>query len=171
VTKVYHKRGKDDWETPPEVFGPLNEEFGFTIDVAADEFNTKVPGHYFGTGNLASPDGLLADWSGHVCWCNPPYSQWQKWVEKAAEEYRRGATIVMLLPARTDTVAFHEYIWNHSNVEIRFVRGRIKFVGAEHGAPFPSMIVVFRGVKYPISPLLDNLFTKRGIFSYYEDRP
>ena len=78
---------------------------------------------------------------GGVCWCNPPYGrEVGKWVQKAAES---GCTVVMLLPARTDTKWFHEYIYGRA--EVRFVRGRLKFGGSKNSAPFPSMVVVFRG--------------------------
>jgi len=87
-------------------------------------------------------DGLEQDWTG-VCWCNPPYGrEIEKWVKKAYISAIEGATVVMLLPARTDTRWFHD--WIYGKTEIRFIRGRLKFGGAEHGAPFPSMVVVFR---------------------------
>ena len=128
----------DCWETPPKFFEELNREFDFDTDVCALPENTKCP-HYY------SPevDGLRQNWTG-TCWCNPPYGrQIGKWVEKAYVSSLLGATVVMLLPARTDTAWFHDYIYGKA--EIRFVRGRIKFVGANSGAPFPSMVVVFRG--------------------------
>lgn len=139
--------GKDDWQTPSEVFDPLNLEFGFSLDVAANRANTLC--------DEWTPNGLTADWRvGYgVCWCNPPYSRGLqgKFIAKAAEWRTRGVTTVMLIPARTDTKAFHRYIWDTENhqpregVEVRFLPGRIKFVGARHGAPFPSMVVIFRG--------------------------
>ena len=128
----------DCWETPPKFFEELNKEFDFDTDVCALPENAKCP-HYY------SPevDGLHQNWTG-TCWCNPPYGrQIGKWVEKAYVSSLLGATVVMLLPARTDTAWFHDYIYGKA--EIRFVRGRIKFVGANSGAPFPSMVVVFRG--------------------------
>ena len=128
----------DCWETPPKFFEELNKEFDFDTDVCALPENTKCP-HYY------SPevDGLHQNWTG-ACWCNPPYGkQIGKWVEKAYMSSLLGATVVMLLPARTDTAWFHDYIYGKA--EIRFVRGRITFVGAKSRAPFPSMVVVFRG--------------------------
>ena len=86
--------------------------------------------------------------SGGGCrvFCNPPYSQIDKWVEKAYRETREDNTlVVMLIPARTDTRYFHDYIYQRS--EIRFVKGRIKFGEAKYNAPFPSMVVIFRGAK------------------------
>jgi hypothetical protein len=91
--------------------------------------------------------------STHAVYVNPPYSRGlqAKFIAKAASERLKGVTTVMLIPARTDTKAFHCLIWDtekhrpHLGVEVRFLPGRIKFVGAKHGAPFPSMIVIFRG--------------------------
>ena len=82
---------------------------------------------------------------GETAWCNPPYGrELPKWIEKCAKEAERnGATVVMLIPARTDTKAFHDHIYGKA--EIRFLKGRLKFKGAKNGAPFPSMVVVFRG--------------------------
>lgn len=124
----------DLWATPQTLFDDLDREFHFTTDVCAIPENAKCE-------NFFSPymDGLKQEWTG-VCWCNPPYGRTiGKWVKKASES---SATTVMLIPARTDTKWFHDYIYGKA--EIRFVRGRIKFGGALHGAPFPSMIVVFR---------------------------
>ena len=128
----------DCWATPPEFFEELNKEFDFDTDVCALPENTKCP-HYYSPDD----DGLRQNWTGS-CWCNPPYGrQIGKWVEKAYMSSKLGATVVMLLPARTDTAWFHDYIYGKA--EIRFVRGRLKFVGAKYKAPFPSMVAVFRG--------------------------
>ena len=82
---------------------------------------------------------------GGTVWCNPPYGRTiGQWVRKASQEAQDGATVVMLLHARTDTRWFHDYIYQQPNVEIRFVRGRLKFGGSRNNAPFPSMVVVFR---------------------------
>src|SRR6185369_12177294 len=160
--KVYFKRGKDDWETPDEVFWPLNEEFGFTLDVCADVYNRKCERFF-----SKEKDGLAQIWAPEVCWLNPPYSEWQRGVEKAYVEAACGATVVALLPARTDTRAFHEWIWRESTVEIRFVKGRVKFVGAEHGAPFPSMVVVFNPHSQggDPKPVEDNIFIRTPFLS------
>lgn len=129
---------RGDWETPPEVFEPLHEEFGFTLDVCARPDNTKC-------ANFISPDenGLLMPWEGNTCWMNPPYGrEIADWAAKAHREAGLGATVVGLLPARTDTKWFHQHVYGHA--EIRFVEGRVRFVGADNSAPFPSMVVVWR---------------------------
>jgi len=151
---VHYSTGKDDWATPPDLFAALDAEFGFTLDVAANSSNTKC-GLWLGPDSVLADDALDYYWPRlHTCWCNPPYSRGlqAKFIAKAAEEQQwRGVTTVMLLPARTDTKAFHQYVWDvakhqpREGVEVRFLKGRLKFVGAKHGAPFPSMVVVFRG--------------------------
>ena len=88
-------------------------------------------------------DGLKHPWKGTV-WCNPPYGRGiGQWVRRALFASVSGSTVVMLLPARTDTKWFHDYIYKRNNVEIRFIRGRLKFGGSKNSAPFPSMVVVF----------------------------
>ena len=132
---------KQDWETPDELFLPLKHEFNFTLDAAASKENAKA--EIFLT---AAEDGLSKAWAPNVTWCNPPYgdsaSRISKWVEKAAKEAREGATVVMLIPARTNTNWFHDFCLGEG--EVRFIRGRPKFGGAEHGLPQPLAIVVFR---------------------------
>ena len=124
----------DLWETPQDFFDKLNEEFRFQTDVCASPENAKCKRFY-----TPEQDGLAQEWSG-ACWCNPPYGrQIGKWVRKASESK---ATTVMLIPARTDTAWFHDYIYGKA--EVRFVRGRLKFGQAKNSAPFPSMVVVFR---------------------------
>lgn len=127
----------DLWETPQDFFEKLDQEFGFELDVCALPENAKCS-RYFSPMD----DGLEQDWTG-VCWCNPPYGrEIEKWVKKAYISAIEGATVVMLLPARTDTRWFHD--WIYGKTEIRFIRGRLKFGGAEYNAPFPNMVVVFR---------------------------
>lgn len=130
------------WETPHDLFDKLDSEFHFDIDVCALPDNAKCDRFY-----TPDQDGLSQPWLG-VCWCNPPYGrQISQWVRRAFFASISGSTVVMLLPARTDTKWFHDYIYERCNVQIRFLRGRLKFMagGVQTGrAPFPSMIVVFR---------------------------
>lgn len=132
----------DDWKTPQDLFDVLDEEFHFGIDVCASAENRKCL-NFFDKND----DGLRQNWGGYgTIWCNPPYGNvisW--WVRKAVEEASKGHTTVMLIPARTDTRWFHDYVYKKPNVEIRFIKGRLKFGGAKNSAPFPSMIVIFKG--------------------------
>ena len=130
----------DLWETPQDLFDKVNAEFGFTLDVCALPENAKCEKFY-----SPAEDGLSQPWTG-VCWCNPPYGrQIGKWVRKAFFSSVEGATVVMLLPARTDTKWFHDYILHRA--EVRVLKGRLKFGGGINSAPFPSMLVIYRGVK------------------------
>jgi len=132
-----------EWETPQDLFNRLDREFNFTLDVCANKENSKCKKFY-----TIEDDGLTKDWkkdSGYNgwCWMNPPYGrEISKWVKKAAES---SCGIVCLLPARTDTKWFHDYIYQtYEAVEIRFIKGRLKFSGSKNSAPFPSMIVIFK---------------------------
>lgn len=129
----------DLWATPQEFFNKLNSEFNFNLDPCAIPDNAKC--NIFYTPN---DDGLKQDWGGRKVFCNPPYGRVLKnWVKKCYEESLKPNTkVVMLIPARTDTSYFHDYIY-HKAKEIRFIRGRLKFGNATNSAPFPSMIVVF----------------------------
>ncbi len=136
-TDVMFSSKTDLWETPQDFFDRLNEEFHFDLDVCALPANAKCE-RYF----TPEMDGLSQQWKG-VCWCNPPYGrEIGAWVQKASYEATVGQTVVMLLPARTDTRWFHD--WIYGKAEISFIRGRLKFGGCKNSAPFPSMVVVFR---------------------------
>lgn len=127
----------EEWATPADFFEALDTEFHFTLDPCSTDANAKCVKHY-----TKADDGLAQDWTGERVFCNPPYGRdMSKWIAKCAEHGVRGGVAVMLIPARTDTRAFHEYIYHKA--EIRFIRGRLKFGGAKNSAPFPSMVVVF----------------------------
>lgn len=130
----------DMWETPQDFFDELNSEFHFTLDVCAVPENAKCEKFY-----TPDDDGLSQPWDG-VVYCNPPYGRdIGKWILTASiASGARGATVVMLLPARTDTRWFHDYIYQKERVEIRFLRGRLKFGNSKNSAPFPSMLAIFR---------------------------
>src|SRR3990167_834926 len=130
---VHFSSKTDEWETPQDLFDALSVEFeGFGTDVCATKENAKVL-HYFSK----EQDGLKQDWTDLDCWMNPPYGrQIGKWVEKAATGGAK--RVVALLPARTDTRWFHN--WIYGKAEIRFLKGRLKFSNSKNSAPFPSMI-------------------------------
>ena len=128
----------DNWSTPKYFFDLLNSEFCFSLDPYCTHENAKCKKHY-----TKEDDGLKHSWAGEVVFCNPPYGRdIGKWVRKGYEESLNGALVVMLLPARTDTRWFHEYIY-HKAKEIRFIKGRLKFGNSANSAPFPSMVVVY----------------------------
>src|SRR6266446_3450164 len=126
-----------EWGTPAAIFGPLDAQYHFTLDVCASAANAKVP-RYFS----AAQNGLAQDWGQEVCFMNPPYGpQLAAWMRKACESAQGGATVVCFLPARTCTRWWHTYAMRG---EYTFLKGRTRFEGAASGAPFPSVIVVFR---------------------------
>lgn len=138
---VHYSSVKHDWTTPRAFFDALNTEFHFTLDAAASPENALCPEFY-----TEADDGLAMSWRGHTVWVNPPYGRGiGKWIQKAAESAVLGATVVMLIPARTDTAAWHTHIHGQPGVEIRFVRGRLRFGDATENAPFPCAVVVFGG--------------------------
>ena len=139
MNDIHFSHESDEWATPQKTFNQLAAEFGpFDLDVSATAENTKCVSFY----DIAA-NGLEQDWKPKN-WCNPPYSQLKQWVLKARREQLKGNMTVMLIPARTDTATFHDSIYNKENVEIRFLRGRLKFGDSANSAPFPSMVVIFK---------------------------
>ncbi len=126
--KLFSSHKTDDWATPTWLYRELDKEFHFNFDPCPLEPNF---------------DGLQIDWKGNI-FVNPPYSQIEKWLKKAHEELRKGnaKTIVFLIFSNTDTNWFHKYVYHKS--ELRFIKGRIKFVGPSNaGAMRPSMLAIF----------------------------
>ena len=162
---IHFSSSSDEYETPKEIFDPLMKEFNFFADMACTAENTKCKLGV--TSSLAAPwiyssNGIL---KGKNVWCNPPYSRGlqKKFLKQGAEAMKDGITSVFLVPARTDTTAWHTYIWDEKKhkprkgIEVRFIKGRIKFEindepvrdknGKPQSAPFPSAIVIFKGKK------------------------
>ena len=123
---VHFSSSTDNWTTPKDVYDSLNKEFHFNDD----------PCPINGTG------GLEREW-GTSTFVNPPYSDLKNWCKKAYEESQKGKTVVMLIPSRTDTKAWHDYCMKAT--EIRFIKGRLKFGNSKNSAPFPSAIIVYKG--------------------------
>jgi integrase/recombinase XerD len=140
---VHFRSRADQWATPPDLFDELNGEFDFTLDVCAEKSNAKCKRFF-----SPKEDSLAQRWEGN-CWMNPPYgrgvSNWMRKARQSAED--NGATVVCLVPARTDTAWWHEEVAPYigETVEARFLKGRLKFGGQENSAPFPSVIIVFHG--------------------------
>ncbi len=137
MNNIHFSSKTPEWETPQNLFDELNKEFNFDVDVCATKENSKCGHQYFSK----EEDGLSFIWKG-VCWMNPPYGrEIGKWIKKAASGETK---VIALLPARTDTRWFHNYIYKKKGVEIRFLKGRLKFGDCKNSAPFPSMIVIFK---------------------------
>jgi phage N-6-adenine-methyltransferase len=146
-TTALFSHARTDWETPHDLFEKLHAVFGFTLDVCATAENTKCDRYY-----TTEVDGLTQVWDG-VIWCNPPYGRGVgAWLRKGQHELSVGrcSTAVYLLPARTDTLWFHECVWDRTShhprtgVEIQFLAGRLTFHGAPSSATFPSVLVILR---------------------------
>lgn len=140
--QVLFSSAKEDWATPLKVFEELDEEFDFLLDAAASEWNHKCLFYY-----TKDDDALSRPWYPFQrIWLNPPYSRQMKvWIKKAREEAKKGATVVLLVPSRTDVAWFHDYV--HEQAEVRFLRGRLKFErpdGPKDAATFPSMVIIMR---------------------------
>ena len=136
INKGLFSSNTDQWATPWKLFNELNSEFHFELDVCADETNHKCDKYY-----TIEDNGLIQSWKG-VCWMNPPYGRnISKWIKKAYDSSKEGSTVVCLIPSRTDTAYWHDYVM--FAYEIRFIRGRLKFGDSKNSAPFPSAIVVF----------------------------
>lgn len=138
ITSGMMSSNTPEWATPQSFFDALNREFSFTLDPCSTHENAKCEKHY-----TKEDDGLTKSWEGESVFCNPPYGrELPKWVKKCYEESQKGALVVMLIPARTDTGWFHDYIYGKA--EIRFIKGRLRFGGSNQNAPFPSMIVIWQ---------------------------
>lgn len=139
INKGMMTSNTEEWTTPIKFFEELNKEFKFTLDPCATNENAKCNKFYTKEDN-----GLLKSWKGERVFCNPPYGRKiSYWVKKCYDENKFNNTfIVMLIPARTDTSYFHDYIYHKQ--EIRFIRGRLKFNDGKNPAPFPSMVVIFK---------------------------
>ena len=125
-----------EWSTPDDFFKKLDQEFNFTLDPCATVQNKKCKKFF-----TKEEDGLKQDWSKEIVFMNPPYGRVIKyWIKKAYEESLKGAVVVCLIPARTDTSYWHDYCMKGT---IRFIRGRLKF-NNKNSAPFPSAVVIFR---------------------------
>ncbi len=146
---VLFSKASDEWSTPRDLFDKLHAEFQFTTDAACTPKNGLPVRQqiYSALDNDWSDDG---NYEGQCVFLNPPYSSCYEFIHKASLESGRGATVVCLVPSRTDTRWWHELVWNSSRhkprkgVEVRFIKGRLKFGNSENSAPFPSVIVIFR---------------------------
>ena len=149
VSDTLFSSDRMDWETPQWLFDLLDDQYHFDLDACATKENAKCWRYYTQEDN-----GLKRKWSGNV-WVNPPYGrEIGDWVDKAAQQikYTRVQWIVMLLPARTDTKWWHRSVMAKAK-SIRFIEGRLRFVGGSSSAPFPSVIVIYHRNRqtYPLT--------------------
>ena len=142
ISPALKSSNSDEWATPQRLFDLLDLEFGFTLDACCTDENAKCE-HYF----TRHENGLNHGWGEDTVFMNPPYSNVSAWMGKAYGAAQEGATVVCLVPSRTDTRWWHKYAMKG---EIRFIRGRLKFGGATENAPFPSCVVVFRPKQFKL---------------------
>jgi site-specific DNA-methyltransferase (adenine-specific) len=138
ISPTLYSSRSEEWPTPQAFFDTLDEEFRFTLDPCATRRNAKCPAFFTRRQN-----GLMQDWGHHRVFCNPPYGRFMwDWARKCFEASQRGAVVVLLAHARTDTRWFHDWVYGKA-AELRFVRGRLKFGDGRQSAPFPSLVAVY----------------------------
>jgi len=148
-------KNSDEWETPQWLFDLLDQEFHFQIDAACsisnilclcgftkdvDALQSEWVSYDYDDDDVVIPNGI------YRIFLNPPYSKIGPFMKKAYEESLKGATVVCLIPCRTDTRYWHDYVMKAH--EIRLIQGRLKFSNSKTSAPFPSCIVIFDHNKY-----------------------
>ena len=146
MVDVHFSSESNEWGTPQDLYNELDEQYGFTLDPCATKENAKCDKYY-----TKADDGLTKDWSNEVVFMNPPYGrEIGLWIEKAYKESLKGAIVVCLIPARTDTKYWHNFIFKYAK-QILFIKGRISFINGNKKAPapFPSAIVEFNYNKIP----------------------
>ena len=147
LTDIMFSSETDEWSTPQWLYDALNKEFGFTLDPCSNG-NAKCERFY-----VPADAPLNRDWGTETVFMNPPYSDVADWMRKAYGAAQEGATVVCLIPSRTDTDWWHRYAMKG---EIRLLRGRLKFGDAVNSAPFPSAVVVFRPREFRLISLDGN---------------
>ncbi|EPQ9499930.1 methylase [Salmonella phage SE_PL] len=140
---VHYSSKSQTWNTPRDFFKPLNDIWKFTLDVACLP-DSALCSKYF----TPEDNSLIQDWGTEICWLNPPYNDLKTWLAKAVDAYNKGATVVILVPSRTDTIAFQSYAAKDCSC-ICFIKGRLKFFDPNKNenekqdpAPFPSCLIV-----------------------------
>ena len=136
--KVHFSSKSNEWNTPDDLYNILDNEFNFTLDPCTNGINNKCDKFY-----TEKENGLIQDWSKDIVFMNPPYGrEISQWIEKAYNESLKGSKVLCLIPSRTDTKYWHDFIFNKAS-EVRFIKGRLKFGNSKNSAPFPSAIVVY----------------------------
>lgn len=137
--KILFSSKSNEWETPQGLYNKLNNKYNFTLDPCSSLENHKCDKFY-----TIKENGLIQDWSNEIVFCNPPYGrEIYDWVEKCYKESLNGTKIVLLIPSRTDTKYFHEFLYKKPNIKLEFIKGRLKFGDSNNSAPFPSLLAYF----------------------------
>ena len=139
MDKVLFSSKSNEWATPQDLYNKLNNRYNFTLDPCSSLENHKCDKFY-----TIKENGLIQDWSNEVVFCNPPYGrEIYDWVKKCYNEHLNGTKIVLLIPSRTDTKYFHEFLYKKPNIKLEFIKGRLKFGDSNNSAPFPSLLAYF----------------------------
>lgn len=139
MDKVLFSSKSNEWATPQDLYNKLNNRYNFTLDPCSSLENHKCDKFY-----TIKENGLIQDWSNEVVFCNPPYGrEIYDWVKKCYNEHLNGTKIVLLIPSRTDTRYFHEFLYKKPNIKLEFIKGRLKFGDSNNSAPFPSLLAYF----------------------------
>lgn len=137
--KILFSSKSNEWETPQGLYNKLNNKYNFTLDPCSSLENHKCDKFY-----TIKENGLIQDWSNEIVFCNPPYGrEIYDWVEKCYKESLNGTKIVLLIPSRTDTKYFHEFLYKKPNIKLEFIKGSLKFGDSNNSAPFPSLLAYF----------------------------
>lgn len=137
MNKVLFSSKSVEWETPQDLFDKLNSIYHFTLDPCATKNNKKCSKFY-----SRKDDGLSKNWNKEIVFMNPPYGkEISKWMKKAFESWKQGAKVCCLIPARTDTIWWHDYVEDKA-ISVNFIKGRLNF-GGKYNAPFPSVLVFY----------------------------
>jgi site-specific DNA-methyltransferase (adenine-specific) len=152
--KTLFSSSTGEWSTPQDFFDKLNWRFGkFTLDPCATSENYKTKKYH-----TLKDNGLIQDWGGENVFVNPPYRDLSLWVEKAYKESLKPDTrVVMLIPARTDTKYWHNYVMKAR--EVHFIKGRLKFGDSKNSAPFPSAVAIFDSGTTYVRHLYPSIYT------------
>ena len=147
-TDVMFSKKSDEYSTPQDFWDNLDKKYQFVFDLACSKENCKTSDGFTIEDNSLDQDWfqITKDTNGGWLWMNPPYSKCKEFVDKAYSEMLLGAKIIILIPSRTDTKYFHNFIYKKEGVEIDFIKGRLKFGDSENSAPFPSMLVKFNKI-------------------------
>ena len=156
MSPALYSSATDEWPTPRAFFARLDRRYHFTLDPCATPENATCPTYF-----TKEDDGLKQDWGAHRVFCNPPYGRTVgPWARKCVEASQRGALVVLLVPARTDTKWFHD--WVQGKAQIKFMRGRLRFGEADSCAPFPSMLATYSPNRPVATCRCGNIFIARS---------
>lgn len=148
-SEIMFSSKSDEYSTPSDFYNHLDNLFEFVFDLACSKENCKTADGFTKEENALDQDWFqitedcIKEGKTGWLWLNPPYSMCREFADKCYSEMLLGAKIIMLVPSRTDTKWFHDFIYKKEGIEIEFIKGRLKFGDSKNSAPFPSMLIKF----------------------------